>query len=549
MSTPGRDPPVNSPPSAAISSRSSMESPSTGSRTPSLRIPSMPSAAAQHRQSFHELRGHPPSPRSSRQPSLSHIAVQDLIDNPPMRNPDPRFAGRNWQEVKVKELVNPDDLRFVEIDTAVEAATNLLIESGAPVVLIREQAGSPVIGTFDHRDLNAYLLLVVGLLRPEDGEHAQEFLELAQRAREGKRIHLREIQDLSKKEPLTFLDENSDLIKAIETFGKGVHRVVVRNETTKEATGLLSQSRLIRFLWENGRSFPVLDQLYLQNLRDLKIGSNDVVAINGDRPLFEALTLLLNEGVSSLPVIDHNYNVIGNISNVDVKLLTKSSSLPLLRNTCIHFITVILSTRGMYEGKDSFPVFHVTPLSTLAHTVAKLVATKSHRMWITEPVSPSSSGPPTPSLHSATLVPTSSHSSSLSQASGAGHVLTPPVATTTPSSDPFSTSPGTVVDSSPKPPFIAPTGPSISASSLPGARISGRLVGVVSLTDILILFARAGGLVDVADPSEIRMRRRRSSSSSVRRSMDLGQRPSVSSGNSGLRPSGELSRKGSSAKG
>jgi hypothetical protein len=42
-----------------------------------------------------------------------------------MRNPDPRFAGRNWQEVKVKELVNPDDLRFVDIDTGVEAATNV----------------------------------------------------------------------------------------------------------------------------------------------------------------------------------------------------------------------------------------------------------------------------------------------------------------------------------------------------------------------------------------------------------------------------------------
>jgi hypothetical protein len=125
MSTPGRDPPVTSPQSGAMSSRSSIDSPSAVNRTPSLRIPSMPSAAAQHRQSFHELRGLPPSPRTSRQPSLSHIAVQDLIDNPPMRNPDPRFAGRNWQEVKVKELVNPDDLRFVDIDTGVEAATNV----------------------------------------------------------------------------------------------------------------------------------------------------------------------------------------------------------------------------------------------------------------------------------------------------------------------------------------------------------------------------------------------------------------------------------------
>lgn len=250
---------------------------------------------------------------------------------------------------------------------------------------------------------------------------------------------------------------------------------------------------------------------------------------SGDRHLSEALTLLLNEGVSSLPVVDHNLNVIGNISTVDVKLLTKSSSLPLLRNTCIHFITVILSTRGMYEGKDSFPVFHVTPLSTLAHTVAKLVATKSHRMWITEPVSPSSSGPPTPSLHSATLVPTSSHSS-ISTGS--------PLAASTPS-DPFANA---IADPSPKAPFIAPTGPSISAASLPGARISGRLVGVVSLTDILVLFARAGGMVNAADPSEIRMRRRRSSSGSVRKSIDLGSRPTQGSG---LRPSGDLVRKSS----
>ncbi len=146
------------------------------------------------------------------------------------------------------------------------------------MVLIREKAGSPVIGTFDPRDLNAYLLLVVGLARPDD-EHAQDFMQLARRAREGKPIHLREIKDLSKKEPLTFMDEDADLLKAIETFGNGVHRVVVRNESTQQATGVLSQSRLVRFLWENGRSFPVLDQLYTQHLRDLRIGSNDVVSI------------------------------------------------------------------------------------------------------------------------------------------------------------------------------------------------------------------------------------------------------------------------------
>lgn len=247
--------------------------------------------------------------------------------------------------------------------------------------------------------------------------------------------------------------------------------------------------------------------------------------LSGDRPLAEGLALLLDEGVSSLAVLDNAQNVVGNISTHDTKLLTKSSSLPLLRNTCIHFISVILSNRGMFEGKDSFPVFYVTPMNTLAHIVAKLVATRSHRMWITEPVSPMSSGPPTPALHTATMVPLSSHSSSISAGSGQHHLYSPPA---------MSSDPSQVFDASPKTPTINPLGPSISASALPGARISGRLVGVVSLTDILILFAKAGGL-ETADPNEIRLRRRRSSSSSVRRSIDLGSRP--------IRPSQDLNRR------
>jgi CBS domain-containing protein len=250
---------------------------------------------------------------------------------------------------------------------------------------------------------------------------------------------------------------------------------------------------------------------------------------SGDKPLADALALLLNEGVSSLAVIDNSSNVVGNISVVDVKLLTNSSSLPLLRNTCIHFVSYILSNRGMENGKDSVPVFHITPMNTLAHIVAKLVATKSHRLWVTEPISPSSSGPPTPSLNTATLVPTMSHSSS----SSGQHYHVPPPA--------LSADPGSVADASPKTPLIAPTGPSISASALPGARISGHLCGVVSLTDILILFARVGGL-EVADPQEIRARRRRSSSSSQRPSMDLGVRPSIDLGVRS-RPSMDLQRK------
>ena len=169
------------------------------------------------------------------------------------------------------------------------------------------------------------------------------------------------------------------------------------------------------------------------------------------------------------------------------------------------------------DGKDSFPVFHVTPFSTLAHTVAKLCATRSHRMWIVDAPSPSTSVPPSPGIHSGAPPPAHLQQPATHLPAPAAHLSSPPKgvagAEMTPGPPYTSVSPGTAV----------------SASQAPGQIMSGRLSGVVSLTDVLNLFARASGL-HPADPEEMRRRRRRSSSSS--------SRPNVDS----LRASGELMR-------
>lgn len=92
-----------------------------------LRVSHMSPANHQHRQSLSEsLRGPPVSPRTRRQPSLNQSAIQSLIDNPPPpKNVDPAFVGRDWREISIGELVSPEDLRFVELDTGIEEATNV----------------------------------------------------------------------------------------------------------------------------------------------------------------------------------------------------------------------------------------------------------------------------------------------------------------------------------------------------------------------------------------------------------------------------------------
>ena len=192
------------------------------------------------------------------------------------------------------------------------------------------------------------------------------------------------------------------------------------------------------------------------------------------------------EGLSSVAVVDNGHNVVGNISTKDVRHLTTTSSAPLLNESCMHFISVILNERGVEKGKDAFPVFYVNPYSTLAHTVAKLVATRSHRMWVVESASPSPSAPATP----------------LIGPQGSSAMTQPPVGAQSSS---------------------AAAVPAVPASSLPGARLSGRLTGVISLTDVLNIFAKFTGL-HPTDPGEQRASRRRSSSSSVRPSLDSSRR-------------------------
>ena len=100
---------------------------STPSRNSSVRSGHTPSPVQSHRQSFTEtLRGHPPSPRANRQPSLSQAQLQELLNNPPTAgSADPNFSGRDWQTIGVGELCTSADVRWVEFDAGIEHATNV----------------------------------------------------------------------------------------------------------------------------------------------------------------------------------------------------------------------------------------------------------------------------------------------------------------------------------------------------------------------------------------------------------------------------------------
>ena len=94
----------------------------------------------------------------------------------------------------------------------------------------------------------------------------QTFTELARRGREGRTIPLKELKEVTKREPIVVLPQNAKLPQAVEIFGSGVHRLLVTKEGTQDVIGILTQLRLVRFFWENGRDFPHIDKLYANSL-------------------------------------------------------------------------------------------------------------------------------------------------------------------------------------------------------------------------------------------------------------------------------------------
>lgn len=273
------------------------------------------------------------------------------------------------------------------------------------------------------------------------------------------------------------------------------------------------------------------------------------------------------EGITSLAVVDNQFNVVGNISTADVKVRiipgcglhcsqeTASDAVLVAASATQHMHAFCFShsiNAGLGGWKGFVSGFPCQPdVDARAHgsqggghqvaSVGQCTAWRAQadrsRLWVTDPHSPSSSGPPTPS-HSTVHIPqpTVAGQSSANQGTNS-RSSSPPVNATNPQANytsPHLPSPPQSYANTMPHCHAGPSpglAPSVPASSLPGARLSGRLVGVVSLTDILNLHARASGL-NPADPAESRSRRRRSSSSSVsvRRSGDVGQMLSGRSG-------------------
>ncbi|CAA22817.1 Protein sds23/moc1 [Schizosaccharomyces pombe] len=298
------------------------------------------------------------------------------------------LPSNKWQDIPVTFL-HDNEIALIDPETSMEEASSILIDRDLSALPIVAAKGSNEIATtFDYADLNSFLLMVVGFDDFNDGR----FKKVAEDIRAGKVITAYEVAKLGKnKDDFITIPHTTSLGRLAEILSSGIRRVAVTNEQG-ELSFMASQRSIIRFLWNNIRAFPDLEPLMSRTIHSLDIGSTDITCISGDQKVAAALRQMNQTGIGSLAVVDAQFRLLGNISLVDVKYVTRSSSVYLLNKSCAHFLSVIKSEQGIRAGKDSAPAFNIYESSTFAFTLAKLVATQCHRLWLVQ----SPSCPPSP---------------------------------------------------------------------------------------------------------------------------------------------------------
>ncbi|KAK4509144.1 uroporphyrin-III C-methyltransferase [Mucor velutinosus] len=309
----------------------------------------------------------------------------------------------DWTMVKASTLVKDQEVITIEGSLPVEEACNVLINnniSSAPVydAQVKEASETSIVharsyvGMFDYGDVIAYILLVLQNMPPPGDEEEEldvqarenltfEIKDIVRRALEGEEVPVKLASDLSQKNPFYSIMPEATLLSAVEEFAYGTHRVCVLNPDGS-IKGILSQSTVAKYIFDNQRHFPDIECMMNKTLRQLGLGVSDVIAVNADSPVLDALALMSKHGISSVAVLGHMGVVLGNISMTDVKHVMKSYRHQLLWKTCFQFVSLVRTQQGIDDGQDRLPVFDVRLDTTLGFAVAKLLATKSHRVWV-----------------------------------------------------------------------------------------------------------------------------------------------------------------------
>ncbi|KAG8887534.1 cell separation during budding [Tulasnella sp. 332] len=197
------------------------------------------------------------------------------------------------------------------------------------------------------------------------------------------------VEKACQKNPLVTLPPTARLISLLSVFSRGTHRILIVDEVTGEAQGLIEDRQLVRWFIDHASEQALVLSTLATPLSELTFlpyiaYPHPVISASSDDTILDAMRLMSTEGVNSIAVTDPGTgNLHSAVTVTDIgKIVAPSQDKRIIYMPISQLVARIKAPFGSTDGAERYPVYSVVAGSTLDFVTQKLLATNSHRVFI-----------------------------------------------------------------------------------------------------------------------------------------------------------------------
>uniref|UniRef100_A0A7I4Y6Y1 CBS domain protein n=1 Tax=Haemonchus contortus TaxID=6289 RepID=A0A7I4Y6Y1_HAECO len=335
-----------------------------------------------HSESVSPLRSHATIPhsqslRSPMRPPFGHAhtySVRERSINEVLHN-EPDSYARLLQMNQCYEAM-PTSSKMVIFDTELvlwKAFNGLIYQNTRHVLLSNGELGGLITGILSVTD---FIRVVLRLRREQEQSDA-----LVEDKQDLGKLSIKAYRELVQKEgklkDLVYINANNSLLEAARLLAQHhIHRLPVLDPESGSPLFILTHKRLLKFLWCFGQQFSQPDY-HIRTAKDLNVGSwVGIRVVFPDTPLTDCLDILLNKGVSGVPVVQRDtFKVVDMYSRFDAVGIALEESADIMDVS----VEQALKFKNLgRNGKDR--VVSVRDTDTLWKAITILVERNVHRL-------------------------------------------------------------------------------------------------------------------------------------------------------------------------
>ncbi|KAK6766429.1 hypothetical protein RB195_025999 [Necator americanus] len=273
----------------------------------------------------------------------------------------------------------PTSSKMVVFDTELvlwKAFNGLVYQNTRHVLLSNGEQGGLITGILSVTD---FIRVMLRLHRERGNSDA-----LADEKEDIGKLTIQKYRELVQKEgklkELVYINANSSLLEAARLLAQHrIHRLPVLDPESGSPLFILTHKRLLKFLWCFGQQYSQPD-FHIRTARDLNVGSwVGIRVVFPDTPLTDCLDILLNKGVSGVPVVERDtFKVVDMYSRFDAVGIALEEDAESLDVTVVQALKFKNIGRDSQSEKDR--VVSVRDTDTLWKAITVLVERNVHRL-------------------------------------------------------------------------------------------------------------------------------------------------------------------------